>query len=78
MGGQGYDAYVSANAAGNSVTGYACAECQATLNATNNQINDGNVSARANTTISGSNRNVITGSNAVGNAATFYVSRPGH
>lgn len=77
VGAQGYDAYVSANAAGNSVTGYACAECQATLNATNNQTNDGNVRANANTTISGTNRNVITGSNAVGNAATFYVSRPG-
>jgi len=76
-GAQGYDAYVSANAAGNSVTGYACAECQATLNATNNQTNDGNVSASASTTISGASRNVITGSNAVGNAATFYVSRPG-
>jgi hypothetical protein len=76
-GSQGYDAYVSANAAGNSVTGYACAECQATLNATNTQTNDGNVSASANTTISGANRNVITGSSAVGNAATFYVSRPG-
>jgi hypothetical protein len=76
-GAQGYDAYVSANAAGNSVTGYACAECQATLNATNSQTNDGNISASANTTISGANRNVITGSSAVGNAATFYVSRPG-
>ena len=76
-GAQGYDAYVSANAAGNSVTGYACAECQATLNATNNQTNDGAVSASASTTIGGGNRNVITGSNAVGNTATFYVSRPG-
>ena len=34
---------------GNSVTGYACSECQATLDATNNQTNDGNVSAVANT-----------------------------
>jgi hypothetical protein len=76
-GAQGYDAYVSANAAGNSVTGYACAECQATLNATNNQTNDGVVSASANATITGANRNVIIGSNAVGNSATFYVSRPG-
>ncbi|CAN5290532.1 holdfast anchor protein HfaD [soil metagenome] len=73
----GYDVYVAANAAGNSVTGYACADCEATLTATNNQINDGGVSASANTTVYGSNRAVITSSNAVGNAATFYVSRPG-
>jgi hypothetical protein len=74
---KGYDAYVGANAAGNSITGYACAECGGDLNARNVQTNSGNVSAIANTTINGSGRNVIAGANAVGNSATFYVTRTG-
>lgn len=72
----GYDAYVGAEAVGNSVTGYACAQCNATMNATNVQTNSGNVSAVSNSTVAGSGRAVITGANAVGNQATFYVSRP--
>lgn len=74
---KGYDAYVGANAAGNSVTGYACGDCGGDLNARNVQTNSGNVSAVASTTINGSGRNVIAGANAVGNAATFYVTRTG-
>jgi len=77
VGQTGYDAYVGANAAGNSVTGYACAECGGDLTARNVQTNSGNVSAVANTTINGSGRNVIAGANAVGNAATFYTTRTG-
>ncbi|MFC5372730.1 holdfast anchor protein HfaD [Brevundimonas faecalis] len=74
---KGYDAYVGANAAGNSITGYACSECGGNLNANNVQTNAGNVRANAVTTINGSGRNVIAGANAVGNAATFYVTRNG-
>lgn len=74
---RGYDAYVGANAAGNSITGYACAECDGDLNARNVQTNAGNVSAIATTTINGWGRNVVAGANAVGNAATFYVTRTG-
>jgi len=77
VGQKGYDAYVGANAAGNSVTGYACGDCGGDLNARNVQTNSGNVSAFANTTINGSGRNVIAGANAVGNTATFYVTRTG-
>lgn len=77
VGQKGYDAYVGANAAGNSITGYTCAECGGDLNARNVQTNTGNVSAIANTTINGNGRNVIAGANAVGNAATFYVTRTG-
>jgi len=77
IGTNGYDAYVGADAVGNSVTGYACSECSGTLTATNVQNNSGNVSATANTSVVGANRAVITGVNAVGNSATFYVSRPG-
>ena len=71
----GYDAYVGADAVGNSVTAYACAECAGFIDATNNQTNTASVSAMSNTVVNGQGRSVITGSNAVGNAATFYVSR---
>ncbi len=76
VGNGGYDAYVTADAVGNSVTGYACSTCAGQVAATNNQVNTGNVSAMARTTINGSGRAVITSSNAVGNAANFYVTRP--
>ena len=77
-GAYGYDAYVGADAVGNSVTGYACADCGATLEADNVQNNAGDVSATARTTIGGDGRAVITGANATGNAANFYVTRPGN
>lgn len=73
----GYDVHVAAEAVGNSVTGYACSQCEGIMDVTNNQTNSGNVSATASTTIRGSGRSVTTGANAVGNSATFYVSRPG-
>lgn len=74
----GYDVSVGADAVGNSVTGYACSECEGYLEARNTQTNQGDVSAVANTIVAGSNRSVITGANAVGNSASFYVSRPGN
>jgi hypothetical protein len=74
----GYDVYVGADAAGNSVTGYACSTCEGYLEARNSQTNSGDVSAQATTTVAGSGRAVITGANAVGNSASFYVSRPSH
>jgi hypothetical protein len=74
----GYDVSVGADAVGNSVTGYACSQCDGYLEAANTQTNTGTVSAVANTTVAGSNRSVITGANAVGNSASFYVSRPGN
>ncbi|MBP8072393.1 MAG: holdfast anchor protein HfaD [Brevundimonas sp.] len=74
----GYDVSVGADAVGNSVTGYACSECEGYMEAGNTQTNTGDVSAVANTTVAGSSRSVITGANAVGNSASFYVSRPGN
>ena len=74
----GYDVYVGAEAVGNAVTGYACSECDGYLEARSTQTNSGDVSATANTTVAGSNRAVITSTTAVGNSATFYVSRPTH
>lgn len=73
----GYDAYVSATAAGNSVTGYACSTCPAEVVVTNSQVNTGDVSAIARTNIGGSGRAIVTQSQAVGNSASFYVTRPG-
>ncbi len=73
----GYDVYVAASAVGNSVTGYACSECDGYMDVTNNQSNAGNVAATASTTIRGGGRSVATSATAVGNSATFYVSRPG-
>ncbi len=74
----GYDVYVGADAVGNAVTGYACSDCEGYLEATNSQTNNGDVAARASATVAGSNRAVIGGANAVGNSATFHVSRPAH
>jgi len=74
----GYDAYIGADAVGNAVTGYACADCEGYLEATNVQTNNGDVAARATSTVAGSGRSVIAGANAVGNSATFYVSGPSH
>lgn len=73
----GYDAYVAADAVGNSVTGYVCSTCQGTLIATNDQTNSGPVSASANATVYGTGRAIASSASAVGNTATFYVSRPG-
>lgn len=74
----GYDVYVGADAVGNSVAGYSCSDCGGYLEARNSQTNTGDVSAVANTTVAGSNRAVISGANAVGNSASFYVTRPAH
>ena len=43
---------------------------------TNSQTNDANVTATTNATI-GAGRAAVVGATAVGNSATFYVSRPG-
>jgi len=72
----GYDAYIGANATGNSVTGYACSDCGGVVRATNSQINQGAVSATATSTLTGNSRALITGTTATGNAASFYVTRP--
>ena len=72
----GYDAYVGANATGNSVTGYACSDCGGVVRATNSQSNTASITASATTNLTGSNRAVITGTTATGNSASFYVTRP--
>lgn len=73
----GYDVAVGATAVGNSVTGYVCADCPAYMDVTNSQTNNGHISATSNVAITGSNRALINATSAVGNSATFYVTRPG-
>ncbi|WP_292052290.1 holdfast anchor protein HfaD [Brevundimonas sp. UBA5866] len=74
----GYDAYVGANASGNTVTAYACSECAGSVNANSVQVNHGAVTATAVTNLSGQSRAVITGTTATGNNASFYVTRTGN
>lgn len=73
----GYDVALGATAIGNTVTGYACSECIGYLDATNTQVNTGNVSATATSTVGAGNRSVIGSATAVGNSATFYVTGNG-
>ncbi|MGH7015526.1 MAG: holdfast anchor protein HfaD [Caulobacteraceae bacterium] len=75
-GGVGYDSAVSAEAVGNSVTGYACSECGGVMAINNSQGNGSAVTANATTTIGSPGRSAIASSLAVGNAASFYVTPP--
>ncbi|WP_235068212.1 holdfast anchor protein HfaD [Asticcacaulis sp. YBE204] len=73
----GYDAYVSSEATGNSAYAYACSECQADMTVNGTQINNGNVSATSNVNITGSGRAIVSSAKAIGNTATYYVSGNG-
>lgn len=75
-GDNGYDVSLGATAFGNMVTGFACSDCDATLDARNDQVNHGGVSAVTSAWVGGG-RTVNTSSTAVGNNATYYVTRPG-
>ena len=77
QGNGGYDSYSSSVAMGNAVTGYACSECQGTLQANSTQFNSGGVSSTSTVTITGSGRSITGNSTAVGNSASFWVSSPG-
>jgi len=72
----GYDGYARATAVGNDVTGYACATCFGQMTIGSSQTNSADVGATATTTV-GSGRVINSSSTAVGNNASFYVTRPG-
>lgn len=74
----GYDATASATALGNAATGYACSDCQGKMTVSNSQTSDGNVAARSTITVDGSGRALTGVATAVGNSATFFVTRPRH
>lgn len=75
-GADGYDGYARATAVGNDVTGYACASCFGQMTIDSRQTNSADVGATATTTI-GSGRIANSSATAVGNNASFYVTRPG-
>ncbi len=68
------DAGASATAIGNAVSGYACNLCSGTMNATNSQSNNVDVSARSTVNVRSSGRAVVGVSTATGNNATFSVT----
>lgn len=72
----GYDAYASARAAGNDVTGYACSYCAGSMTVNNRQTNSADVGATSNVNVGGTARSINGSSSAVGNNASFYVTRP--
>lgn len=72
----GYDGYARATAVGNDVTGYACAACYGQMTIDSRQTNSADVGATSTTTI-GSGRLINSTATAVGNNASFYVTRPG-
>ena len=72
----GYDGYARATAVGNDVTGYACAACYGSMTVDSRQTNNADVGSTATTTV-GSGRVINSTSTAVGNNASFYVTRPG-
>jgi len=76
IGNNGYDATSSATAMGNAATGFACSDCGGVISVNNNQLNTGGVSATSSISIGASNRSVTGTASAVGNNATFYVSKP--
>jgi hypothetical protein len=76
QGQDGYDATVRANAIGNDATAYACSECTGTVDVNSRQVNQGDVAATATLTAGGTARSLYGVSTAVGNNASFYVSRP--
>ena len=71
----GYDSTASATAMGNAASGYACSDCASGMTVSNSQTNGANVRAEARTSV-GSGRTVVGVANAVGNTASYYVSRP--
>jgi hypothetical protein len=77
LGQKGYDAQVSSNAIGNAATGFACSDCQSTMDVANTQENAANISAASRLSIGGSGRSLSGTATAVGNTASYYVTRPG-
>ncbi len=75
----GYDLAGSAVAMGNSVTGSACSICGGSMSIRNSQTNSADVGATSSAGLTGyaPSANVVSGiATAVGNSATFYVSKP--
>jgi hypothetical protein len=76
-GAEGYDASANATAMGNAATGFVCNDCDGRLVATSQQVNSTDISANSSVTVTGHARSATGVANAVGNTATYFVSRPG-
>ena len=72
----GYDGSASSTAIGNASTGYACADCSGRMSVSNRQTNTADIGASAAVTLNGTARSATGVSNAIGNTASYYVSRP--
>ena len=79
-GDSGFDATSSATAMGNAAIGFACSQCGGAININNSQVTSGGGVEADSTTnitnITGNNRSATGIATAVGNNATFFVSRP--
>ncbi len=76
----GYDLSSSATAMGNAATGFACTVCGGRMTVANSQTNSADIGATSTVNLGvgtgGSARSATGVATAVGNSATFYVSRP--
>ena len=78
-GSAGFDLASTSTAMGNVVTGYACSACGGVMNITSSQSNTADISATAGIPfagVAGTARSATSTATAVGNSATFYVSKP--
>ena len=73
-GASGYDGSSTATAMGNSAVGYACSECNGRMSVSNDQANEADVGAGAQTTVASYGRSASGTATAVGNSGTYYVS----
>jgi len=75
----GFDLTSTATAMGDVVTGYACSACGGVMNVTSSQSNTADIGATAGIPyggVAGAARSATSTATAVGNSATFYVTRP--
>ncbi len=75
---EGYDGYSRATAVGNDATAYSCSSCTGSMSVGNAQTNSADVGAASTTTVNGAGRMINSTSTAIGNNASFYVTRPGN
>ena len=76
-GADGYDGYSRATAVGNDATAYSCSACTGTMSVNNAQTNSADVGATSTTAVT-AGRLISSTSTAIGNNASFYVTRPGN
>lgn len=74
---EGYDGYSRATAVGNDATAYSCSSCTGTMSVNNAQTNGADVGATSTTSVT-AGRLINSTSTAIGNNASFYVTRPGN